>query len=212
MDKTFKQEFKNVLLNTTKHFCYILSAVILTVGIAVFSLLFQIFDSTVYNFVGKRLWLIIYFGLPVIVIVISFIAKYIKKFSFKKAYIFSGISILIYVAIAFGTYEGVYIYFKDFTPQKWAEHPTERYHMVKDLNEKYTLIGMPGEELTELLGESEGCYASPDNDNELIEYRIGYFSIDPTQLSFELKDGKVIDVYVYTEFRHPRKSIEEFSQ
>lgn len=101
-------------------------------------------------------------------------------------------------------------YSKVFTPKKWANNrdTNNRYKMLDSLKEQYNLNEMTHEEIINLLGESEQPYAykSPAHE-EYLEYRVGSFTIDPTMLTIEFENGKVVDIYLYTEFRSSKKSL-----
>lgn len=78
--------------------------------------------------------------------------------------------------------------------------------MLNSLKEKYNLYEMTYPEIVSLLGESEQTYAheAPAHE-EYLEYRVGSFTIDPTMLTIEFEDEKVVDIYLYTEFRTSRQ-------
>lgn len=101
-------------------------------------------------------------------------------------------------------------YSKVFTPEKWANNNknNNRYKMLDSLKEKYNLYEMTYSEIINLLGESEQPYAyeAPAHE-EYLEYRVGSFTIDTTMLTIEFENEKVVDIYLYTEFRTLRKSL-----
>lgn len=99
---------------------------------------------------------------------------------------------------------------KIFTSEKWSKSITsnDRYKMLDDLKEKYNFYNMTYEEIVNLLGESETPYAYvPPAHEEYLEYRVGSYTIDPTMLTIEFENGKVVDVYLYTEFRSSKKPL-----
>lgn len=110
------------------------------------------------------------------------------------------LSALIVIFIVIGIMLSAYS--KVFTPEKWAKNTDNRYKMLDSLKEKYNLYDMTREEISNLLGESEQPYAyeAPEHEDYL-EYRVGSFTIDPTMLTIEFENEKVVDIYLYMEFR-----------
>lgn len=94
-----------------------------------------------------------------------------------------------------------------FTPEKWSKNVDNRYKMLDSLKEKYNLYLMIYEEISYLLGESEQPYAyeAPSHE-EYLEYKISSY-IDPTMLTIEFEDGKVVDIYLYTELRSSKQPL-----
>lgn len=183
----------NEKVNTTiKHILFIGGIYLATYILFIFFIIMQIFDTTVSDYIGEIPWYIIYFILPIIVVIVPLVAKYILKFNFKKAIICAVVAMGIYSIIALGTDLGVTCYFKDFTPQKWIEYPFQRHYMLKDLTNEHNLIGMTEEELYVLLGSpSIPVYKDISTGNEVVAYTVDGF-IDPVQIYFELKDNKVV--------------------
>ena len=118
------------------------------------------------------------------------------------------LSILIFVFVIITVCVALSAYSKTFTPEKWANNRDNRYKMLDSLKEQYNLNEMTYGEIINLLGQSEQPYAyeAPAHE-EYLEYRVGYFTIDPTMLTIEFENGKVVDIYLYTEFRSSKKSL-----
>ncbi len=189
-----------------KHAAFVLAIIGITLMICLYSIMIQLFRFSAYNTLGGKLWYMIYVILPLIAASVPIVVKYFRKYSFAKSVVCAVISIGIYATVSLGTVIAAEAYMKAFTPHKWEKYPHERHYMLDCLKQKYKFIGMKAEEVTSLLGKTETPYAQPDTD-EFLEYHIGYFSIDPKMLTFELKDGVVVEVYTYTESRCDKESL-----
>lgn len=122
-----------------------------------------------------------------------------------KKKLFSAL-VLIFVTIT--VFVALSAYSKTFTPEKWANNRDNRYKMLDSLKEKYNLNEMTYGEIINLLGQSEQPYAyEAPACEEYLEYRVGSFTIDPTMLTIEFENGKVTDIYLYTEFRSSKQSL-----
>lgn len=84
-----------------------------------------------------------------------------------------------------------------FTEKKWLDNPDGRTHMVQDLIDKYTLIGMSEEEITAILGPESGTGSFRESDypdETTLIYYIGSESSNRMWLILPLEGGVVQDV------------------
>ena len=97
---------------------------------------------------------------------------------------------------------------KVFTPERWTKNVNTRYKMLDSLKEKYNLYNMTREDIVGLLGEPRQPYAlEPPAHEDFLEYKVGNFTIDPTMLTIEFENEKVVDIYLYTEFRSSKQPL-----
>lgn len=125
-----------------------------------FSLLFGVIG----DFSGT-LFCICFLVLPIIILIMPIILKFVLKKPFYKAILWSLISVAVYFVIIFVTNFGITKYMSEFTFEKWnnEEYYNLRYLMLNSLEEQYDFIGMNKEEVIDMLGkESENknriCY------------------------------------------------------
>lgn len=68
------------------------------------------------------------------------------------------LSILITIAFVFVSLTAFFVSagrFQTFTEEKWEEYPRQRYIMLDDMKEKYGIVGMTGNQISELLGDPD---------------------------------------------------------
>ena len=169
--------------------------ILLVVIIFTFSIIQQLFNSTVKDVIGKTMWYCIYMLLPILVLMTPLIARHILKCRNKLILICSICVIMIYSLVVFVTPIITYKYIQNFTPQKWAVYKYERKLMLDDLNKNYTLLGMTIEDIKKILGKPD-----TESENEL-EYVIDSGWIDPEMLVLRFEEQKVVDIYTYIEFK-----------
>lgn len=193
---------KDKIITIIQHLTFIIAVFLAVFAVFAYSMMLQLFDSSVIDVIGKALWFIIYILLPIVV----FIVPLVIQRSFKASALLAIVLILIYATISLGTYAGIHKYMQGFTSDKWEKYPKVRYLMLDDLADKYNFIGMNKDEVIDILGESKAMYADP-GDKDIIDYYTGAGFIDPEMLSFEFQDNIVVDAYTYAEFREARKPL-----
>lgn len=181
--------------STVKTLCFVTIWIFIIASIFAISMVLQIYNSTIKNVIGKFWWSFLYVLLPMFILVIPLLVKYIAKCKERTILVYSFILIILYVSIIYTTHVVTYKYIQDFTTQKWLDFKYERILMLDDLKNKYNLVGMSIEDIKNLLG-------SPDveSDNE-IEYVIDEGWIDPEMLVLRFENQIIIDFYTYTEFK-----------
>ncbi len=108
----------------------------------------------------KKLFLILFVILPIIVLLLPIVIKTIMKIEFYKCILFSLIGVVIYFII----FSIVLLSIGTFSESNWKndQYMNLRYLMIDDLESKYDLIGMNKDEIMKLLGETSGegelCY------------------------------------------------------
>ena len=132
--------------------CILMSAVIIF-ALFILSLVLQIFDNSVETIIGRVLWVIIYFMLPIVSFILPIILTIKLRFSIKKSIIAYALSVIIYAIVSWGTIFCVYGYLNDFTQEKWRKYPSERHCMIQDMVNEINFIGMTREQVIETLGE-----------------------------------------------------------
>ena len=156
----------------------------------------QSFDHITKKVIGKNTWYFLYIILPMIIILLSLVNKYLFKTKMKqRVIIYSLIALCIYIFIAILVPVSSYKYIKIFTPEKWLNYKYERKLMIEDLNAKYNLKNMTKDEIKNILG-------APDVETEKeIEYVIAEGWIDPEIMVLAFDNQKVIEGYTYIEFK-----------
>ena len=184
------------------------AAISLVVISAVFyvTMLLQVFNNAVDAILSDFVWTIVYFVLPIIAFLLPIVLSLALKTDIKRACLLTLASVLVYVVISVGIYISANAYFKSFTPQKWMEYEDQRWLMLEDMAEETDFRGMTREEVVEILGEPTTPYAAPESEDE-IEYFVGSLSIYPTMLTFVFEDGRVCEIYEYTESRSNGESL-----
>lgn len=144
------------------------------------------------NIYSKVLFIIVYFVIPILVLLLPITIKYIfkkKDFNITIA-IFKGMVIhfIIIISLSYGITE----YMGYFTIKKWSnlELVELRYLMIDDLEDKYKLIGMTKEEVIDILGK-------PDYEDEksiCYDARLHKDIVYDTYC-LEYGDGLIIDTY-----------------
>lgn len=106
---------------------------------------------------SMTLFYICYAVLPIILLAMPLIVKFVFKKKFYKSILYSVLSVIIYLIILISITFGIKQYFKTFTTEKWTNENWNgfRYLMIDDLEEKYNLVGMTKEEIYNILGEEE---------------------------------------------------------
>ena len=156
----------------------------------------QSFDHITKKVIGKNTWYFLYIILPMIIILLSLVNKYLFKTKMKqRVIIYSLIALCIYIFIAILVPVSSYKYIKIFTPEKWLNYKYERKLMIEDLNAKYNLKNMTKNKKKNILG-------APDVETEKeIEYVIAEGWIDPEIMVLAFDNQKVIEGYTYIEFK-----------
>lgn len=110
----------------------------------------------------------------------------------------------VVLVICYGlTRFGIVSYYSDFTHEKWIEHQYQRYLMIDSLESQYTLEGMTGDEIIELLGEpsvAQAGYGVKEIPSQYFyEYCIAQGLMDPLIYRIVFENGIVVKtVYIYT--------------
>lgn len=104
---------------------------------------------------SEILFWIYFLVLPIIILILPIISKFIYKKQFYKAILKALKAVGVYFILIFTTSIGIRIYISNFTPEKWSNknYYNLRYLMLNDLEEKYELVGMKKEEVIKILGE-----------------------------------------------------------
>lgn len=136
-----------------------------------------------------------------LIIIIEFAAIaspfYLKISHPKRPFISILLSIAV-LTVSFLTSAGFTKYYSDFTQEKWVKHEDLRYRMIDSLESQYTLEGMTGDEVIELLGEPN--VSNSNEQQDYYEYYAGSgMSIDPVIYRIIFENGIVINALeVYT--------------
>ena len=114
---------------------------------------------------SETLFNILFICIPIFLLILPPVFKFIFKKKFYKAIIYSAVSFVIYLLILFCIRTAITTYMSNFTKEKWdnSSHCNLRYLMVDDFEKKYDVIGMNKEEVYELLGETR----SHESNNEI---------------------------------------------
>ena len=104
---------------------------------------------------SETLFWIYFLILPIIILLLPIILKIITKKQFYKSILLSLIAVVVYFTIVFATIFGIEKYMSNFTSEKWnnEKYSNLRYLMLNSLEEKYNLVGMKKNEVTEILGK-----------------------------------------------------------
>ena len=129
-------------LSIIKHGALILVSAIIIYIVFIFSMVFQVFDSSINHVLGNAFWFLIFFVLPVISFILPIILTAVLKLNFKKSVLISVISILICSSVLLGSIFAVHSYLRDFTPEKWQKYKWERHYMLEDMTQDINFIGM----------------------------------------------------------------------
>ena len=140
---------------------------------------------------SKILFYAVYIILPILIMILPVIRKFILKEKFYKSILYSCLAVVIYIFVLLGLNFGIKSYFKTFTTEKWSNRDwySYRYLMIDDLEEKYNFIGMSKEEVYDILGKTdEGVKES--GGEYVIAYPIknGFFEGDYYQIYFDKND------------------------
>lgn len=170
---------KDIILGT------ILGILYYVLGLIFYPYLFliEVLAGSINDF-SRVLFYICYVGLPIILLMMPLIVKFIFKKKFYKSVIYSVLAVIIYIIILLLITFGIRQYFKTFTTEKWSNEDWHsfRYLMIDDLEERYDLVGMTKDEVYSILGEE-------DVDLEMLinDYAIGY----------SVRDGFLEGYYYY---------------
>lgn len=119
--------------------------------------------------------------------------------------IYTAVILTVALALSFYlTHYGFFKYYSDFTPSKWhrVNHDVRQY-MIDSLEEKYNIIGMTQEEITELLGtpdySQDNEYRHDEYQPCYYEYIISYAMIDPVvyRINFDNETVVFADIKIY---------------
>ena len=120
---------------------------------------------------SMTLFYICYAVLPIILLAMPLIVKFVFKKKFYKSILYSVLSVIIYLIILISITFGIRQYFKTFSTEKWSNENWNsfRYLMIDDLEDTYDLVGMTKEEVRALLGEED-----VELEWLITDYAIGY--------------------------------------
>lgn len=198
MKKIFLSIFKNTL-----YLMLYATAVLLVFGAGSY---LWIRAGFVYDFFMRRLVLsAAHLLLPIIAVCFAISLRW--KYPFRKSCARAAASVAVYAVLmvaAIACFKG---YFTSFTTEKWQRLYNDRYLMLDDLNRDHHLKDLSRDEIIALLGTPDHPYDGTEDEN-IIDYHVASFYIDPTMLSFEFENDMVKDVYTYTEFRSSRQELE----
>ena len=118
--------------------------------------IFEVLVGNISNF-STTLFYIIYLIVPIILLIMPIIIKYIFRKRFYKSILYSCIGIIIYLILIIGLTFSINRYFDTFSKKKWcnANWHSFRYLMIDDMREKYNLIGMKKNEVYNILGKED---------------------------------------------------------
>ena len=148
---------------------------------SIFFFYLYIFDELVgyINDFSNILFYITHLIIPIIILMMPIIFKFIFKIKFYKSICYSTLIIILYIIILFILTFGIINYFKTFTKEKWINEDWHnfRYLMIEDLEKQYNLIGMNKEEIYQILGEED---RKSNEDDRTLYYSIknGFFEGD----------------------------------
>lgn len=88
-----------------------------------------------------------------------------------------------------------------FSVQKWADRPERRINLTADLLDRYSLIGMTENQVTELLGPEDNneqtsfkMHMGPYPPESTLLYYLGVDLMDGCWLILSMEDGVVVDI------------------
>lgn len=168
--------------------CYILFiATWLFIGFI--GLLMFCFDfNHVMPFAMKIVFIILYFAFVTFPV-------YSKISHPKRAYA-AIIATIIYILTVTLTYIGFNSYYSVFSSKKWLRCKDQRHLMIDSLESQYTLKGMNGDEIIELLGKPESAQAGPNTENIPTQYVYEYYIaegwMDPIIYRIVFENGIVV--------------------
>lgn len=198
---------KRIFVSILKNAAYlILNAAAVFLVFCVSSFLW-LFGGLLWEVMEHPILRVIHLLLPVITGYVIIRVGLFKEYSFKKSCVRAAAAVLVYALLAVAIFAGFRGYFTSFTPEKWQRFRNERYLMLKDLNKDHNLRERSKDEIIALLGTPNTPYDGTDADN-IIDYYVGSFTIDPTMLSFEFENDMVKDVYTYSEYRTRRQELD----
>lgn len=143
---------KKVILDIVFGIVYYICALILFWP----SFIIAAFDGVVYYF-SHPLFYISYCVLPLALVIVPLIWKFVWKKEFYKSILYSCLVAAACLVFLVGTRWGIAEYFRTFTMQKWGnpEWRYLRYFMVDDMEEKYSFVGETMDEVYGILGSSD---------------------------------------------------------
>lgn len=159
--------------------------------------LWGIFFDEIAEGLSPKLSSICYIYVPIFLLILPIIFKFILKKKFYKAIIYSFASVIIYLCILFLARLAIISYMSSFTTEKWNNPKYEnlRYLMIDNLEEKHNIIGMNKEDIYALLGEEDGSF----EEHNRIYYIIGqprWISVEELYYCLEYDgNGVIINTY-----------------
>ncbi len=160
----------------------------------VLGILFYVFSSIFFFFLyvieaitgsisdfSSILFYIVYLMIPIIILMLPIIFKFIFNKKFYKSVCYSALMIIFYILLLFLLQLGIRNYFSTFTKEKWTNENWHgfRYLMIEDLEKQYDLIGMNKEEIYQILGEEDRkLYEFNDSNSLCYSMRNGFFEGD----------------------------------
>ena len=144
--KITKQKILNII--------FIILWFVLITFIYYVNLIYGVFGNTLIVDTFELLSIIIYLGIPVIIIFLPLILRFIFSKKIIRSLAFSLGMAVIYFLLLFILNKGLVFYFSSFSKEKWDKYQYNRYLMVDDLEKKYELVGMTKFEVIDLLGQS----------------------------------------------------------
>lgn len=141
------------------------------------------YSSTIFN--------ICHIYIPIILILLPLVFKFILKKQFYKSILYSIVVIIIYIPMVFILQYGITNYMRDFTQQKWNNYIDLRYLMIEDFEEKYETIGKEKEDIYKILGTPDVVF-EPDTEMGSFCYQVGYDLFDVKYYCFIYDDKNII--------------------
>lgn len=106
---------------------------------------------------SPELFNIIYLIVPIILLIMPILIKFIFRKKFNKSILYSCIGIIMYILLIIGITLGINRYFHTFSTEKWCNDNWHsfRFLMIEDMEEKYNIVGMKKSEVYDILGEED---------------------------------------------------------
>lgn len=105
------------------------------------------------DYFSNTLFRICYVVIPIIILLLPVILKFVLKREFYQSVVLSLISVPIYFILIYMINFGISSYMEKFTLEKWEKYQDLRYLMIDDLEKQYHFAGMKKEEALEILGK-----------------------------------------------------------
>lgn len=175
----------------------VLTAFFYTVFIlySVIAFAFQSLSSSVILGTSKILFDLIFIAIPIVILILPFALNLITNKDFGEC-VKNTITIsLVYIMLSVGMNTGLKMYFKDFSPDKWKIFPQNRYLMIDELQNEYSLEGTNISDIQNLLGEGREDIFEGDKKALMYGVKRGFWTDEYFVMYYD-DDGIVTETHI----------------